>query len=218
MRAYWIKIVAGMLGIFAVGMLVNYGIQRARHGVDAFTHGTADIPIPLLGMVPFRLNDSVLGKIDRVVLERDTPKHVSGVIVATQLADSFDAGDYTDCFFALPRASKIDENSTFQCLDSVPAGMRVFGQVRLEAGDQTLTRPLILSEADISDFQANGNVRVHVNADSLRATTDSIVRASRQLADSIRRSVRVQVDRELQATPVPPAAPAAPKATPPSRR
>jgi hypothetical protein len=96
MRNYWLKILLGALGIFAVGMI---GVSIARSGiakVNSVVHSDDPISIPL-GLVPFALAGEKLGKLDHVTLYRESPKHVSGVELTVDLADSLLAQGLSGC-------------------------------------------------------------------------------------------------------------------------
>ena len=72
MRNYWLKILLGALGIFAVGMI---GVTMVRSGiakVNSVVHGDGPITIPL-GLIPFALAGERLGKLDHVTLHREAP-------------------------------------------------------------------------------------------------------------------------------------------------
>ncbi|MFI5234892.1 MAG: hypothetical protein ACHQXA_04210 [Gemmatimonadales bacterium] len=227
MRTYWIKIVAGALGIFALGLVAIFAFRKVTGGVNQLVHGTGDVNIPLLGFVPFSIAGRPIGNLRTLQIHRDAPKHVTGFRLVTRLDDSVDSDRFDECFFTLTDASRINEHTTFACVDSIPPGMREFGDVQFvdSEGDEDLSRPIVLSEQDIADFQnANdhGAVRITVNDDSIRTAADSMATASRRMGDSIRREVQARYGRRSGGTvysptrPDPPAGPKPPAKAAPS--
>ena len=96
MRNYWLKILLGAFGIFAVGMI---GVTIVRSGVakvNSVVHSDEPITIPL-GLVPFVLAGERLGKLDHVTLYRESPNHVSEVELTVNLADSLLAQGLSGC-------------------------------------------------------------------------------------------------------------------------
>ena len=229
MRNYWIKIAAGALGIFAVGLLAVFGFRRVKSEVTSVTSGTGDISIPLMGVIPFSVTGDRIGSLRKIQIHRDAPKHVSGFRLVARLDDSVDSDRFSDCYFTVPNATAIDEHTTFTCLDSIPAGMREFGDVEFVDGDddEDLTRPIVLTDHDIADFQnANGHdgnfhydIRgdsARINADSIRAAAESVGEAGRRMGDSIRRVMEARYGRHSGGTIYAPTRPDPKPPVPPS--
>ena len=87
MRNYWLKIVFGALGIFAVGMVLVSGFRHLKVSVNQAINSSDPIQIPLIGLIPFRLDDQKLGSLSLVEFLRSDPEHVSGVRVVVKLAE-----------------------------------------------------------------------------------------------------------------------------------
>ena len=99
MRSYWLKILLGAFGVFAVGMI---GVSLVRGGiakVNSVVEGEGPITIPL-GLIPFVLGGERLGKLDQVTLNRDSPSHVSDVELQVDLSDSLLAQGLSGCRLA----------------------------------------------------------------------------------------------------------------------
>ena len=225
MRGYWLKIAGGALTIFAVGLAVIFGFRSIHHRVDGLVHGSADITIPLLGLVPLSIGQSRVGSIRQVEIHRDAPRHVSGFTVVARLDDSVDADSFDDCYFTVRDPARIDNTTTFVCLDSIPDGMRPFGTLQLgdSTDDAASVRPLLLTAQDIADLQNAHRDAGVSNVDSLSAAGDSAGAAARRMGDSIRRVMRARYGDRSTGTvyrptrpdpPVPPKPSATPKAAP----
>ena len=187
MRTYWIKIVLGALGVFAVGMVL---ITITRHGITKakrVAESSDPIRIPL-AFVPFRLGGNRLGTFDRAVLIRKSPKEVTALDLAVTLTDSASAGRLAGCgLFArlLQEQHRGVEfsDADFTCLspDSAAAhGAERFGEVTFEPGHLTL--PLFVP-AEVARRLRKGMAEIH--AETASDTADSIADAADRMADSI---------------------------------
>jgi hypothetical protein len=210
MRNYWLKILLGALGIFAVGMI---GVSIVRGGiakVHSVVEGDGPITIPL-GLIPFVLAGERLGNLDRVTLHRETPSRVSAVELEVDLSDSLLARGLSGCRLAADfEGDSTDQgvnvrvnrghNGTFHCVpeDSTPPALLEYGVAVFRPGD--IEVPLLLPADLVTELQtldfahdtgsAGGSDSVAgiavPNADSIRA--DVARRVGR--ADSIRTSAR----------------------------
>jgi hypothetical protein len=210
MRNYWIKIAAGALGIFAVGMLVITGLRAVKSKVTTTLNSNEPIPIPLIGLVPFRVDSAKLGSVTKVEFLRSDPEHVSGVRVLVKLADSIAEGRLQNCTLALQSLDNIDEKTTFRCqaTDAALGDLQAFGTVvvRRIGGSDTLA--LLLPGKAVSDLQGT---RIRINghgiqisgpedpiADMMEARTDSMHDLLDQRIDA--RSDSVDELKDLAAT------------------
>ena len=116
MRNYWLKILLSALGIFAVGMVIVTGLRSLKSKVTTTLNSSDPIPIPLIGLVPFRLDSDKLGSVSRVEFLRSDPEHVAGVRVVVKLADSVSIDRLRSCEISLDDADKINERTTFRCM------------------------------------------------------------------------------------------------------
>lgn len=206
MRNYWFKILLGALAIFAIGMV---GVTMVRHGiakVSTVVNSSDPISIPL-AFVPFMLSGERLGKLQHLVLYRDSPRQVRGVELAVDLADSLVAAGLANCRLAAhletdPEkpgfnidASKHGDN-TFSCLpgDSVPSHFVPFGEAVFQPGEVRV--PLFIEQEVVSElneaFAADSmSDLAEGQADSLAALaevkSDSAVEAAISSADSMGR-------------------------------
>jgi len=186
MRNYWIKIAAGAFGIFAIGMIVITGLRTVKSKVTTTLNSSDPIPIPLIGLIPFRVDSAKLGSVTRVEFLRSDPEHVSGVRVLVKLADSIGQDRLRNCTLALQSLDNIDEKTTFRCqaADAALEGLQPFGTVvvRRMGGSDTLA--LLLPGKAVGELQ---RTRIRINghgiqisgpvdplADMLEARTDSI--------------------------------------------
>jgi hypothetical protein len=219
MRSYWMKIVLGALGIFAVGMI---GVSLAR-GIHAKIHsvveGEGPITIPL-GLIPFVLAGERLGKLDHVTLHRDSPSHVTQVELEVDLADSLLAqglsgcrlaanfeGDSTDPGVNIRVGRGKQDKNAFRCLpgDTVPPDLVEYGVAIFQPGEVEvpLFIPLeVVQELQSLDFAVDSARAASSdsfpgikgpNVDSIKADVErhlESIRAEGSRADSIRSSFR----------------------------
>jgi hypothetical protein len=153
MRQYWLKIAASAFGIFAVGMLLITTVRGVKSKVTSTLNSSDPIPIPLIGLVPFRLDSQKLGSLQRVEFLRSDPHHVSGVRVVVSLPESVGADRLRACQIALDDVDNINEKTTFRCqaLGAIPAGIVPFGELALSGRPETF--PLLLPEKAVKELQ-----------------------------------------------------------------
>jgi hypothetical protein len=197
MRNYWLKILLGALGIFAVGMI---GVTIVRSGiakVNSVVHSDEPITIPL-GLVPFVLAGERLGKLDHVTLYRESPDHVNEVELSVDLADSLLAqglsgcrlvanieGDNRDRGVNIRVGNDSTDKNAFNCLsgDSTPADFVEYGTAIFNPGEVEV--PLLLPVELVGELQS-------LDLDHNSGSADSLGEIGVE-ADSI----AVQVEREI---------------------
>jgi hypothetical protein len=202
MRNYWFRILVGALIIFAVGMI---GVTLIRNGmgkVSDVVRGSGPISLPL-AFIPFEIGGNKLGMVDRVVLERSSPKQISSARVEVKLDDSLVAHGLSECrlaanFDASHEHSKgvhvrtgPDHGGTFRCLakDETDSTLVEFGKAVLQPGNVTV--PLLLPK-DLADELHTGNFFSDSSetgdslTDAMEALGDSIAEAQENKTDSLR--------------------------------
>lgn len=200
MRNYWLKILLGALGVFAIGMI---GVTIVRSGiakVNSVVEGEGPITIPL-GLIPFDLGGERLGKLDHVTLYRDSPREVSAVELEVNLTDSLLAYGLAGCRLVANlegdghnqgvniKVGKGNEHKdAFHCLpgDSIPENLVDFGIAIFQPGEVKV--PLLLP-ADVVDELQN----LDFGGDSA-AMADSIA-GDIQVPDAD--SIAAEVERHL---------------------
>jgi hypothetical protein len=189
MRNYWLKILLGALGIFAVGMV---GVAIVRSGVakvNSVVHSDEPITIPL-GLVPFALAGERLGKLDHVTLYRESPNHVSEVELNVDLADSLLAQGLSGCRLVaniegdnreqgvnIRVGNDSADQNAFRCLpeDSTPSDFVEYGTAIFNPGEVEV--PLLLPADLVAELQSLDLDHDGASADSLgeiSVPTDSI--------------------------------------------
>jgi hypothetical protein len=166
MRNYWLKILLGAFGVFAVGMI---GVTIVRSGiakVNSVVEGSGPITIPL-GLVPFVLAGERLGTLDHVTLNREGPNHVSSVELSVDLSDSLLAQGLAGCRLVAnlegdQRKQGVDirvgregtGHNAFSCLagDSTPADLVEYGVATLNPGEVEV--PLLLPADLVTELQS----------------------------------------------------------------
>jgi hypothetical protein len=208
MRNYWLRILLGALGIFAVGLIGVSIVRGAHRKIHRVVEGSGPITIPL-GLIPFVLAGERLGNLDHVTLHRESPSHVSAVELEVDLSDSLLAQGLSGCRLAANfegdstdkgvniRVNR-DHNNAFRCVaeDSTPPDLIEYGVVIFQPGDVEV--PLLLPAEVVTELQSldfgNDSARAGAgdssagipvpNADSIRAD----VARQLKMADSVRSS------------------------------
>ncbi len=193
MRNYWLKIVASALGIFAVGMLGITGFRAVRGKVVDTINSSDPIPIPVIGLVPFKLDNEKLGSISRVEFTRSEPERVSGVRVLIKLADSIQPERLGRCQLALDDVDHIGERTTFRCepTNGAVAGLERFGVVAIK--NSTDTFPLLLPAKAVADLRAT-HIRFNRHGLQVSSTGDSLQELIAARTDSIREQLEALVE------------------------
>jgi hypothetical protein len=195
MRNYWMRIALGALAIFIVGMigraLVHHGIGSVRGVVE----GSGPISIPL-AFIPFKLQGDKLGTLERVTLNRETPRRVTSVELRIKLSDSVLARGLEGCRLAAnldskaPRSQGVSVHSgpfpegNFWCAkdDSANAALVHYGEAIFHPGNVTV--PLLLPQSLVKDLQ-NLDLGSHSKPPVDEVQVDSIVAAAELTADSV---------------------------------
>jgi hypothetical protein len=203
MRTYWLRILLGAAGIFAVGMLIVTAVRATRSRVRSVAESSESITIPL-PFVPFRVDGARLGTFERIVLNRDAPEDLRSVDLHVDLGSTEAVARIQQCkgIFADVRDGansdgKTLTNARFACVhdDSAQAELEQFGLVYFVPGDHTtpllvppemaahLRREMIQMRARRGDDSMA--VRAESIATEAERTADSIGEAASHLADSI---------------------------------
>ena len=196
MRSYWMRILLGAAAVFAVGMIIVTIVRHAKESVSAVVMSSEPLTIPL-PFVPFELDGTKLGQLERLVVNRDAPKKVSSVDLEVKLDDSLLVQGLAGCRLAANlesdsakpgdvniRAHRMDDKAFFFCAKS-DSGLVEFGTVNLEPGDVTV--PLLVPETLAQDLRA-GNWGDHENGDSvdlLAERAESLATKAEERADSL---------------------------------
>lgn len=210
MRNYWLRIVLGALGIFAIGMIGVSFVRGAHRKIHNVIESSGPITIPL-GLIPFVLAGERLGNLDHVTLHRESPSRVSAIELEVDLSDSLLAQGLSGCRLAANfegdsgnhgvniRVNR-NHNNAFQCVaeDSAPPSLIEYGVAIFQPGDVEV--PLLLPADVVTELQtldfgddstsagaSDSSPEIAVpNADSIKADV------ARQLgrADSVRFSAR----------------------------
>ncbi|MDH4131202.1 MAG: hypothetical protein OEW17_02475 [Gemmatimonadota bacterium] len=217
MRSLWLRITLGALAVFAVGTTAVHLGRKAKSTIQHTLQSDAPLPIPLAGLVPFRVDNNQLGSLRKLEFLRSSPSEVSGMRVLVDMSNDSAGQGLMDCMVGLRSVDNIDEHITFACIspDSlVTEGLEPFGFVFLgSAGDSV---PLVLPHDAVAEFRsarldfrrhgihighAGDSVQVDVKVDSIR----------RVVAKELERAA-VELDRAREelggAAPVPPEPPA----------
>jgi hypothetical protein len=201
MRNYWLKIVLGAFGIFAVGMI---GVTIVRSGiakVNSVVHSDEPITIPL-GLVPFALAGERLGKLDHVTLYRESPNHVSAVELTVNLDDSLLAQGLSECRLVadiegderergvnLRVGNDSTDQNAFSCFtgDSTPPDFEEYGTAIFNPGEVEV--PLFLPVGLVTELQSLDFDHDSMGIDSLGEITVP--------ADSIAAKVERELDSAM---------------------
>jgi hypothetical protein len=185
MRNYWIKIALGALGVFAVGMLIRAVYQKTRDRITNTFESTDPIRLPI-AFIPFRVEGTKLGSLDKVVLLRDQPNQVSGVRVVVALADSVHPDKFQNCLLVVDDVEHINEKSSFRCEkgDTTGSHLAQFGYVHFKnTGDSVA---LLLPAHSVEELK---KVRFNLNDHGF-----SITSADDSLADEVENRMDARSD------------------------
>ncbi len=193
MRNYWIRIVAGAVGIFAIGMALITGFRAMKSKVTSTFNSTDPIPIPLIGLLPFRVDDSKLGSLSRVEFLRHDPEHLSGVRVLVKLADSVGPDRLRTCVLVVDDVERINDQTTFRCapIGGVPPGAEQFGTVRVQGMPDSF--PLFLPTKVVADLRRT-EIRLDHSGLHVNSIPDPVHAAMEAKADSLRGALSERID------------------------
>src|SRR6476469_4439614 len=155
MRSYWLRILMGAFAVFVIGML---GVALVRHGrsrVESVIASSEPLSFPL-PFLPFQLNGSKLGTMERLTVNRDAPKKVSSIELQVKVDDSLVAKGLAGCRLAANiesdsskpgdvnlHVNRLNERTFFFCASN-DSGFEELGSATLTPGDIEL--PLLLPE------------------------------------------------------------------------
>jgi hypothetical protein len=177
----WIKIVAGMLAIFAVGMFAVSGINAGKRKVNDIAHSSSAITVPMLG-VSFKMNDASLGGMKKLRVERSAPEVVESFHLTVQLDDGVDVNQFDDCELTVKDARQIDDKTTFTCLTNADPGFEElvqFGTITFLPSGETHRLMLPMDVRDeiqqsgqakgtqVTTADGDGNVSIKVNGEQI---------------------------------------------------
>jgi hypothetical protein len=194
MRSYWMRIVLGALAVFAIGMVGVTLFRRGREKVTEVVTGSGPLSFSL-PFVPFQLEGSRLGTIERLVINREAPKKVSSVDLEVKLDDSLVARGLAGCRLAAnlesdsttPRdvnlhVNRMGDRAFFFCAASDSA-LVPFGTVTLTPGDVTV--PLLVPRTLAETFRSGHWGDEGDSSDVLAERAESLAGHAEAVADSI---------------------------------
>jgi len=198
MRSYWLRILMGAFAIFVIGMLGVALVRRGRSGVESVIASSEPLSIPL-PFVPFQLNGSKLGTIERLTINRDAPKKVSSIELQVKMDDSLVAKGLAGCRLAANiendssksgrhrdvdvnvHLNRLHERTFFFCTKS-DSGFEELGSATLIPGDVEL--PLLVPESLAEQLRSGEWGNDADSTDGLEERADSIAEAAEAIADS----------------------------------
>lgn len=193
MRNYWVKIIGKAFGIFVVGMLVITGVRSVKSSVNSTINSSDPISIPLIGLIPFRVDNDKLGSLRRVELLRESPEAFSGVRVLVKLADSVSPERLRSCVLVVDDIQHLNERSTFRCQapGAELAGVEQFGSVVLQGLSDSF--PLLLPSGAVADIR---RTMIHMDGSGIhvKSTPDPARVALEARLDSMRNLLDARVE------------------------
>jgi hypothetical protein len=194
MRTYWLRILLGALAVFAIGMIGVTMFRRTKDTVTAVVTGSGPLRIPL-PFVPFELAGSKLGRLERLVVNRDAPKKVSSVDLEVKLDDSLVVQGLAGCRLAANlesdsvspghanlRAHRLDRDAFFFCASS-DSGLVTFGTVTLNPGGVIL--PLLVPVSLAEELRSGTWTHDADSTDVLAEQAESLAGLAESASDSI---------------------------------
>jgi hypothetical protein len=198
MRSYWLRILMGAFAVFVIGMLGVALVRRGRSRVESVIASSEPLSIPL-PFVPFQLNGSKLGTIERLTINRDAPKKVSSIELQVKMDDSLVAKGLAGCRLAANiendssksgrhrdvdvnvHLNRLHERTFFFCTKS-DSGFEELGSATLIPGDVEL--PLLVPESLAEQLRSGEWGNDADSTDGLEERADSIAEAAEAIADS----------------------------------
>jgi hypothetical protein len=147
---YWVKIVAGMLIIFVIGLFVVHGVRRGKDFVASVLPGS----LPLLA-AGFHVDGSRVGDIQRLQFMRSHPGRVDSAVITVKLDKDADEGR-VGCVLRVVRAKPFGSSTRFLCTssaDSARLGLVPFGHVELLPDGKQVT--LFVARDGEDDLEMN---------------------------------------------------------------
>lgn len=191
MRGYWLRILLGAVGIFAVGMLIVSVVRATRSRVRSVAKTGDPITIPL-PFVPFRIDGERLGTFQRIVINRDAPDDLRSVDLYVDLGDTAATERIQRCQSILAQLhggagdGMTFHDAQFACVhdDSTQAALEQFGEVHFVPGGHTA--PLLVPPGVADELRREMiHQRAQRGGDSLAARAESIAAEAERTADSI---------------------------------
>ena len=197
MRSYWMRILLGAAAIFAIGMLGITLYRRGANKVSEVVAGAGPLSIPL-PFVPFELGGNRLGKLERLVVNRDAPKKVSSLDLEVKLDDSLVAQGLAGCRLA----ANLENDSSSPGNINIHTGRKdrpfffcarddsalvEFGTVTLNPGD--IEVPLLVPESLADQLRSgmwDGGMPPD-SAEAIAASAESLAAKAQKLGDSLGR-------------------------------
>ncbi len=159
MRSYWVKIVAGSMGVFAIGMVGFLLFSNTRNKVVAVFDSAMPLTIPLpFDLVPFQVDGERLGSLKELVIHRDGPKEVNWLEVEAELNSEGLDVDLAACQLSIDDIEDFDEHSSFICHLEPPRGYVEFGEIRFRSGGPEV--PLFVPRSMAAEFRHADESRI----------------------------------------------------------
>jgi hypothetical protein len=193
MKNYWLKIIGSALGIFAVGMALIIAFRGVKTKVTSALNSSDPIPIPLIGLVPFRLGSDKLGSVSRVEFLRSDPEHVSGVRVLVKLADSVGPDRLRACKLAIDNVDNLDERTSFRCQapEAALEGLEPFGVVVIKGSLDSF--PLLLPGKAVTELRQT-SIRLDHGGLHVNGPHDPVAEALAERSDSLREALSDRIE------------------------
>lgn len=115
---YWLKIILGMLAIFTCGMFVAKGVQAGKNRI---VNSSEPFTVPLMNMA-FRTAKGELGTLQRLRIERSSPREIDGFHLSATLNEGVDVNQFDLCEVTVSDPENIDENTSFDCITAANPG------------------------------------------------------------------------------------------------
>ncbi len=197
MRAYWLRVALGALGVFVIGMMFVTGLRATKNKATAAIAelktglGGEASRMMLAGLkdsLAFKLDGQRLGALRRLKIDKAEAHTVPSVSAVVALDPGVDAARVRHCDI-VPLSQ--DQMADFRCADSAESGLETVGAVTFEGAG--FNRPLRLQPEMVEKLRKGD--AFHLNAD-LTGPVDATVRKGdrdivRIKADSTGARIRV---------------------------
>ena len=175
---HWVRIFAGMLVIFLLGMVVKRGVDRGKEFVANALPGS----LPLLA-AGFKVDGGKVGEIQRLQFMRSHPGRVDSAVITVKLNQDADAGSVEGCLLRVVSGQPFGGRTRFVCTssaDSARLGLVPFGHIEVLPDGKHLTLFVAGNSADDLQMHAyrgaggrdSGDVDIRAQNDTFTVTVN----------------------------------------------
>lgn len=136
MKRYWLRIAAGAVGIFLVGMVL---VGAGRRGVDHVKHAVEQSFRGLPGVIPFQVDNRRLGTITDVKMDGEASGDLPRIKLTVKLDSGLATTGLKDCSLIAANQQALASSEGLHCsAPSMPDSLVEMGTVRFEPSGEVI--------------------------------------------------------------------------------